>query len=431
VPLKRILVPLATLVALAFAGLGFAEPARAATWCGTPGSEDRLPQVAAGYSVHFVYVIPSDGVDQLATWGSVMQTDAETMDAWWRREDPARGPRLDTYPFPCGPQLDITLVRLATTGAETEPIDVRGEKVLQGLSSSRLLDSPYQKIIIYYDGPDSQGGEGVCGEGGQNVAIVYVNACGDLPSDDVAAHELIHALGAVQPSAPHHCPLEHRGHTCDTGEDIMFWGADGRSLLGHLLDPGRDDYYGHGGTWLDVQDSFWLTHLDAQAPLALSLTGQGSVQSNIPGLQCSAACTTQWDTGTQVTLSATPASGQRFLRWSGGCSGTTSACVVKVGEVASVNAVFGPATFVLKVTIGGKGRVRSTPAALICPGRCAGNVKSFSPTALFAIPSKGWRFSNWFGACRGTATRCLLPMKSDRVARAVFVRVKKKGTPAS
>jgi hypothetical protein len=426
---KRTLAPLlaATLVAAAL-GLGLAGNASAATWCGTPGSADRLPQVGAGYSVHFVYAIPSDGVDRLAERASRMQTDAESIDAWWRREDPTRAPRFDTYPFPCAPQLDITVLRLSSSDGDTEPIDVRADRILAGLSSTGLSSSPYQKLVVYYDGADRQGSQKICGQGGRNFAFVYVNACTDVPTDDVVAHELMHALGAVPGAAPHQCPRPNSGHTCDTAADIMYWQADGQNVFAHLLDPGRDDYYGHAGAWFDVQDSPWLTHLDAQAQLSLTFSGQGTVTSDIPGVQCSAACTSQWDTGTQVTLKAAPATGQRFVSWSGGCTGS-AACVVKVGEVGAVGAVFGPAAFGLKVSLRGKGRVRSTPSALNCPARCAGQVSAGVSAVLLALPTKGWRFSRWYGACRGTSARCLVPMKGDRSARAVFVRITKKTKP--
>jgi hypothetical protein len=37
----------------------------------------------------------------------------------------------------------------------------------------------------------------------------------------------------------------------------------GAELDGHVLDFGRNDYYGHGGVWSDVQDSTFLERLDS------------------------------------------------------------------------------------------------------------------------------------------------------------------------
>ena len=37
----------------------------------------------------------------------------------------------------------------------------------------------------------------------------------------------------------------------------------GEELEAHVLDSGRNDYYGHSGTWTDVQDSTFLERLDS------------------------------------------------------------------------------------------------------------------------------------------------------------------------
>src|SRR5688572_9551165 len=71
-------------------------PARGtATWCGTPAQADLTPNTRAGVPVHWIYAVPSDGGDRFASFANTMQTDAEEIDAWWRREDPARAPRND------------------------------------------------------------------------------------------------------------------------------------------------------------------------------------------------------------------------------------------------------------------------------------------------------------------------------------------------
>jgi hypothetical protein len=81
-------------------------------------------------------------------------------------------------------------------------------------------------------------------------------------------------------------------------------------LSAKLLDPGRDDYYGTPGAWTDSQDSPWLVRLDGQTPLHVTISGPGSVAADVPGLQCAATCTTTWNTGQRLTLSATPAPGE-------------------------------------------------------------------------------------------------------------------------
>jgi uncharacterized repeat protein (TIGR02543 family) len=75
-------------------------------------------------------------------------------------------------------------------------------------------------------------------------------------------------------------------------------------------------------------------------PLAVGLTGSGSVTSNPPGINCGTACTTIFPGGTSVTLTAAPASGFTFAAWSGACSGSRPICVVTVDSAKSVTALF-------------------------------------------------------------------------------------------
>ena len=73
-------------------------------------------------------------------------------------------------------------------------------------------------------------------------------------------HELVHVFGAVERAAPNSC---QSGHVCDFGLDLMTSVLTGEELEAHVLDAGRNDYYGHSGTWTDVQDSTFLERLDS------------------------------------------------------------------------------------------------------------------------------------------------------------------------
>src|SRR5439155_9178282 len=262
------------------------------------------------------------------------------------------------------------------------------------------------------------------------LAVVFVNACAGVPSATVAAHELIHALGAVPDGAPHNCPPPNDHHTCDQPSDIMYPYASGGALSSLLLDPGRDDYYGHSGSWWDVQDSKWLVALDNQVQLGLTLTGLGSVAADVPGLSCTASCTTTWNGGTQLTLTPTPAEGSRFVRWAGACAGVAP-CTLTLAQAANATAVFGPqvpATFVLMLSVSGRGTIRVNPFGAVCARRCSAPVPSLQRETLRAAPAAGWRFKAWAGACRGRALACSVPMSAATAAHASFVKapVKKK-----
>ena len=394
-----------------------------ATWCGAAAQADRVPNVVAGNPIHWVYVIPSDGPDNLAGLASVMQSDAEQIDVWWKGQDPARTPRNDVATFPCGAQLDITTLRTPQSSAQLSPLGGRFSGIVDALGDAGL-DSSFTKYVVYYDGPTDD--TNVCGPGGSDssglgVAVVYHRSCAGVSTAAVAVHEVVHTLGAVSRQAPHECEGESSGHTCDDQRDLMYPSIGGEPLSAKILDFGRDDYYGHAGGWTDTQDSAWLVRLDSQAPLALTVSGPGSVSADVPGLLCAASCTTTWNAGQRLALRATPNAGTRLVRWSGACSGSAG-CNVSVAPGTTVSAVFGPASFRLSVAVAGKGAVRSARAGITCRPRCSAAFPSFSPVRLTATPAKGWKLRSWSGACRGTKRTCTVPMSAAASARATFVR---------
>ena len=111
----------------------------------------------------------------------------------------------------------------------------------------------------------------MCGQGARSggfdlpgLAIVYLDSCdadrGDKLRPVVAMHELVHVFGAVERAAPNVC---QNGHVCDLPLDLMTAVLTGEELETHVLDSGRNDYYGHSGSWPDVQDSHFLERLDS------------------------------------------------------------------------------------------------------------------------------------------------------------------------
>jgi Divergent InlB B-repeat domain len=400
-----------------------APASAAATWCGTPQTTDLVPNVVAGNPVKWIYLLPSDGADRFSTFSHTMQTDAEAIDAWWRREDPIRAPRNDLAQLPCGAQLDLTLLRINLSGAQLQNENGRFGAIFTLLQSSGFA-SRFTKYVVYYDGIVAN--DRICGQGGSDgsgmgLAIVSVQACIGVSTAAVAAHELLHTFGAVPSGAPHDCPVPDDGHTCDTESDLMHPFLDDAPLETKLLDPGRDDYYGHSSSFGDSQDSPWLLQLDRQAQLPVSVSGPGTVVADVPGLRCEASCTTTWNAGTRVTLSGAPRSGSKLARWSGSCTGA-GACAVTVGQGATVTALFAPAVFRLTVGVAGRGTVRSSRSGITCRPRCSASMPSFVPLRLTASPAKGWRLRSWGGACRGRNRVCRVPMTAATRARAVFVR---------
>jgi hypothetical protein len=108
--------------------------------------------------------------------------------------------------------------------------------------------------------------------------------------------------------------------------------------------------------------------------------GSGTVASNPAGISCGSTCSHAYATGTNVALTATPASGSVLSGWSGACSGTVG-CSVTMSQARSVTATFtlqssAPVCLVPKV----KGKTLAAAKSALTQAHCnAGKVtKKFS-----------------------------------------------------
>src|SRR5262249_39811267 len=153
------------------------------------------------------------------------------------------------------------------------------------------------------------------------IAMVYLGACTDIPTAVVAAHELVHAFGALADNGPPNACPATRGHPCDSTQDVLYPYASSTPLESLVLDVGHDDYYGHSGSWPGVLDSLGLRLWRQRVRLSLAVAGRGWVESEVPGIDGASSCATNWDAGSAVSLEPIPAGGQRFVRWTGGCMG--------------------------------------------------------------------------------------------------------------
>ena len=86
--------------------------------------------------------------------------------------------------------------------------------------------------------------------------------------------------------------------------------------------------------WLNAGPTFLLS--------VSKLNDNGTVISSPGGINCGTRCNAPFTRGTNVTLTATPASGFIFSGWSGTCSGTSATCSVAMNAPQSVTASFSP-----------------------------------------------------------------------------------------
>ena len=313
------------------------DDALAAPWCGSTTTEDRRA-ADPGHAIRVVYALAADRAERSAHHAPRISADVDEIAAWWRGQDAGREPRFDRVGFPCGMQADIVVVRLGESAAALRADATRFELIANAVLTG---SGQNEKHLVYYDGPVED--RSVCGEGGgtatgDGVAIVYLGACPDVPSAVVAAHELLHALGAMELGAPHACP-DTPEHPCDSKRDLLSPALAPVNLDAFELDSGRDDYYAHQGAWVDVQQSPWLRSVTGHISLGLVVTGRGGILGAGPACR-TVRCARGVPSQLARTLRATPASGWRFAGWSGACRGRAATCTVAVTTATAVRARF-------------------------------------------------------------------------------------------
>jgi YVTN family beta-propeller protein len=156
-------------------------------------------------------------------------------------------------------------------------------------------------------------------------------------------------------------------------------------------------------------------------------TGSGQVTSSPAGINCSASsnqCAAPFAIGTQVTLTASAASGSTFAGWSGGgCSGTGTCVITQTAADTTVTASFNPVILTVTEAGGGAGLVTSNPQGINCSAgsnQCAAPFAAGTQVTLTASASSGSSFAGWSGGgCSGTGT-CIVTMSAAQSVTATF-----------
>ena len=164
----------------------------------------------------------------------------------------------------------------------------------------------------------------------------------------------------------------------------------------------------------------------AAVPLRVELRGSGTVTSDPAGIACPGRCSAEFAYETPVALHPAAARGWRFDGWSrsDSCSRLDVVCDLVLIEPASPRATFVRVQIPVRVSVGGAGRVVSTPAGLSCPRLCSAAFAFGTVLALRPVPAHGWRFAGWSGSCGGKGD-CRLTLTggtTERRAHARFAR---------
>jgi hypothetical protein len=199
------------------------------------------------------------------------------------------------------------------------------------------------------DGTTTTGIDASLADGSQITGTV-TDASSGLPVGNVAVKVLDGLTGGVLETVCTASDGTYTAGSLDPGIDVVEFVSDGScgAVGGYEI-----QFYNGAATLVaaapvDVGTGTINGGVDARLLLgsthALTVssagTGSGTIASSPAGISCPDTCAAAFDSGTSVTLTATPSSGSSFAGWSGGgCSGSGT-CTVTVGADQSLTATF-------------------------------------------------------------------------------------------
>src|SRR4051794_9480899 len=272
----------------------------ATTWGCTEQWSDLAPLLSDAPQIKVIYAYPHGATDQLATYGSMIQADADAIRAKFNTESSgAKMVRFDvggtggSCTADSSNRLDIQSVELAQPASFY--LDNTFDTITAELASKLVPVNPHERVnyVVYLDnahpsdlniagqgdlGFDTTHGYSNAVNQGRNgngrlFALIYgtggadfVGGHGDDDRRTSFAHEMSHTFGAVQKTAPH---TSGAGHCFDV-DDIMCYDDDGpyfqngglleqdcasTGFTDLALDCGKTDYFNAnppGGSYLAI-----------------------------------------------------------------------------------------------------------------------------------------------------------------------------------
>ncbi len=194
--------------------------------------------------VQVVHAVPAGG-EPVPGIGDAIRHELGLVDAWYRSQTGGLSPR---WALEATGAVEMRTVTLDMSRSELEEAQYLST-VVDSVRRAGVAD-PDDLFVVYLDV-----GKFPCGFTTGVYAFLMMASCNIYPSAStpdfpfgasyLTVHELTHAMGAVPSCAPHH---GNSGHVVDDNRDLLYAGPSQRDWPNLMLDPGRDDYYGHGRT---------------------------------------------------------------------------------------------------------------------------------------------------------------------------------------
>ncbi|RKZ38671.1 MAG: hypothetical protein DRQ49_13650 [Gammaproteobacteria bacterium] len=140
--------------------------------------------------------------------------------------------------------------------------------------------------------------------------------------------------------------------------------------------------------------------------LTITKGGSGSGTVTVNGINCGTDCSEKFDKGTDINLTATPASGSKFTGWSGDCTGSASPLDITINGDMNCTATFESIpteSSTLAISKIGSGSGTVTGNGIDCGSDCTEKFNNgTSISGLSATPASGSNFAGWSGGCSDT-----------------------------
>lgn len=155
---------------------------------------------------------------------------------------------------------------------------------------------------------------------------------------------------------------------------------------------------------MDANKAIEANFVQTGFALNVQKVGNGSVAKNPDK--------TLYQSGEQVTLTATPDAGWSFSGWSGDATGANNPLTITMNSDKTVLATFTEDAYTLTVNTVGKGDVQVSPLK--------STYKYGDKVTLLATPKAGWKFNDWSGDANGSDNPVQLTITKDATVAANF-----------
>jgi uncharacterized repeat protein (TIGR02543 family) len=165
-----------------------------------------------------------------------------------------------------------------------------------------------------------------------------------------------------------------------------------------------------GGEEGEVENAKVTAIFNKAAPkfaLTIAKTGEGTITSNPAGIECGSECKAEFNEGSSVELTASPASGYAFNSWAGCTEHVGLTCKVTMSKALTVKASF-IATPSLTIEKAGSGQGKASATGISCDENCSeatSAIKTGTSVTVKVASAKGSEAASFEGGT-GSASGC-------------------------